>query len=98
MTFKRMAIVVLAALAATRVEAQASYGVSAGLSSPRGDFGKAAESGYQIAGLVNVSAPLAPIGFRGEGSFGEYNYKNVGSAKARVMSATANAVVSLPGM
>src|SRR5947208_2653356 len=93
-----MAAMILALLAVRGTQAQVGYGAAAGLSLPQGDFGKAAESGYQVTGLVNVSAPLAPIGFRGEGAFGEYNYKGTGNAKARVMSVTANAIVSPPGM
>jgi opacity protein-like surface antigen len=79
--------------------AQIGYGVAAGASAPLGDFGKAVESGYHLTGLVTLGIPLAPVGGRLEGSFSEFNYKNVANgAKARILSATANGTLSTPGI
>jgi len=94
------ALAVLALPVAT-AQAQMHYGVAAGLSAPEGDFGKVADAGYHVTGLVTVSAPLAPVGLRVEGSFSEFNYKSTlssTSAKARLLSATANAVFASPGI
>jgi opacity protein-like surface antigen len=81
------------------VGAQVGVGVAAGLSAPLGDFGKAAESGYHATGLVTIGVPLLPVGARLEGSFSEFNYKDAtNDAKARILYATANAVLSTPGI
>jgi hypothetical protein len=82
-------------------QAQLHYGVAGGLSAPLGDFGDVADAGYHLTGLLSVSMPLAPIGFRIEGSFNEFKYKSSISsidAKARIWSGTANAVLSSPGI
>jgi hypothetical protein len=73
--------------------------MSAGMSIPRGDFGKVADNGYHVTGLVALGSRSAPFGWRLEGSFNELNYKNAfnTSAKARVLSATANAVFGASG-
>lgn len=93
------ALAVLAFPAAT-ARAQIGYGVAAGLSAPTGDFGKTNEAGYHLTGILRFSAPLAPVGMRVEGTYSEFNYKNtfLASAKARILSATANAVFSSPGI
>jgi hypothetical protein len=88
------------ALPAATAQAQIGYGVAAGLSAPRADFGSVADAGYHLTGLMTFSAPLAPVGLRVEGSFSEFNYKSAlpTSAKARLLSTTANAVLSTPGL
>lgn len=79
--------------------AQVGVGVAGGVSAPLGDFGKVAKSGYHVTGLLALRAPLAPVGGRVEGSFSEFKYKGVtDGAKARILSATANAVFSAPGI
>jgi hypothetical protein len=92
----------LAALALPAVaEAQIGFGVAAGVAQPVGDFGNVAKAGPLFSGLVNVSIPLAPVGVRLEGSYGSYDYKSfVGSTggNVRMFSATANAMVSTPGL
>jgi hypothetical protein len=78
--------------------AQAGFGVAAGVSDPLGDFGKAADAGYHVTGLLRLGIPLAPVGLRVEGSFSEFKYKNSSTdAKARLVYGTANAVLSSPG-
>jgi hypothetical protein len=91
----------LAALAFPVVaEGQIGFGAAAGVAQPVGDFGNVAKAGPLFSGLVNVSIPLAPVGVRFEGSYGTYDYKStVGSTggNVRMLSATANAIVSTPG-
>jgi hypothetical protein len=86
------------AFPAATTSAQMGYGLAAGLSVPIGDFGKATDTGYHLTGLVTMSAPLLPIGFRADGSFSEFNYSDPSSAKARLVYATVNAVVPSPGI
>ena len=103
MTRKLFAIAAIAALVlpVTAVQAQVGFGVAGGYSKPVGDFNKIAESGYHVSGLVNIGIPLAPIGFRLEGTFSEFDYKgalSANGAKARILSATGNAILSTPGL
>lgn len=91
----------LAALALPAVaEGQIGFGIAGGVAQPVGDFGNVAVAGPLFSGLLNLSIPLAPVGLRFEGSLGQYDYKStVGSTggKVRMLSATANAMVSTPG-
>src|SRR5512132_279892 len=103
MSCKLLTAVTLAAFAlpATTARAQIGLGLAAGLSVPQGDFGKVAESGYHVTGLIAVGAPIIPIGLRVEGSFSEFNYKGSlggNGEKARLLYATANAVLTSPGI
>jgi hypothetical protein len=104
MSRKLLVVAALAAfvLPAASAQAQLGFGVAAGLSAPTGDFGKSFSSGYHVTGLVNVSAPLAPVGFRGEVTFNQFGVKSGTGApsdlKANILAGTANAVVSTPGM
>jgi hypothetical protein len=95
------ATVAVLAVPCSIARAQVAVGVAAGYSAPMGDFGKVADAGYHVTGLMSVSAPLVPIGLRVEGSFSQFNYNSSfssTSASARILSATANAVFSSPGV
>jgi hypothetical protein len=100
--FLTVAAIAALVLPVATLEAQVGFGVAGGYSAPLGDFGKIAQSGYHITGLVNLSIPLAPAGFRFEGSFSEYDYERVvstaSSSKARILYATANGILSTPGL
>lgn len=94
------ATLVLFALPMT-IQAQLHLGIAGGLSAPVGDFGDIADAGYHLTGMLAVSVPAAPIGLRLEGSFNEFKYKSgllSTNAKARLWSATANGVLSSPGI
>lgn len=103
MSWKLLTAAAIAAFAlpVSTARAQIGLGLAAGLSVPQGDFGKVAESGYHVTGLIAVGAPLIPVGLRVEGSFSEFNYKgSLGGdgEKARLLYATANAVLTSPGI
>lgn len=103
MSRKLLSAVTLAVLAfpIATAQAQLHYGIAGGLSAPVGDFGDAVDAGYHLTGLLSLSVPLAPVGLRVEGSFNEFKYKSgllSTSAKARIWSGTANAVLSTPGI
>ena len=81
------------------LHAQIGFGASAGPTAALGDFSNAVETGYHVTGLVTIGLPLLPVGGRLEGSFNQFNYKaSTRDAKARILSATANAVFSMPGI
>src|SRR3954463_1783975 len=104
MSRKLLIVAALAAavLPAAPAQAQMGFGAAAGLSAPTGDFGNAVSSGYHLTGILNFSAPLAPVGARVEASFSQFGFKSgVGvpsDAKENILSGTANAVVSPPGL
>jgi hypothetical protein len=89
------------ALPAATARAQAGLGLAAGLSLPKGDFGKVTDAGYHVTGLIGIRAATAPVGLRLDGSFSEFNYKaSLGGrsgAKARLLYATANVVLTSSG-
>ena len=87
----------LALLAAT-AGAQTNFTVAAGASLPTGTFGDFHDVGYHVIAAVGIRPPVAPLGFRIEGSFHEFNRQNLGSdANDRVLSLTANAEVPFGG-
>ncbi len=101
MSRKLVTAAALAVLTApiANAHAQMGFGLAAGISAPTGDFGKAADAGYHVTGLLRFGIPLAPVGLRLEGSFSEFKYKSSAvDAKARLVSGIANAVFSSPGI
>ena len=101
MTRKLFMAALLASLSLpAAAEGQLGFGLAVGKSVPVGDFGNYAVAGPLFSGLVNVSIPLAPFGFRFEGSLGQYDFKpSVASTggKVRMLSGTANGMLSIPG-
>ncbi|NUQ91514.1 MAG: outer membrane beta-barrel protein [Gemmatimonadaceae bacterium] len=96
MTKRIMLGVAAAALSlavAAPAHAQAHIGVSAGASFPTGDFGDAVSSGYNVNGIIGVSMPMSPIGFRGEVGWNSFDFKGGGNDKTRVLNGTANIVI-----
>jgi hypothetical protein len=98
MSRKMFAVAALALLAPVMAsQAQVSFGVAAGASVPNGDFSNGVETGYHLMLTAGIHPPLAPVGFRVDGMFNEFNAKGSSSSKLRVMALTANAVLSMPG-
>lgn len=85
------AAVALPALATA--QSLTSFGVAAGASVPAGNFGDAVKTGYHAMAMLNVSAPLSPVGFRIDGMFNEFDVKNSGSDKDRVWALTGNVLM-----
>lgn len=94
------AVVGLSLVAAPAAHAQVGVGVSAGLSMPTGDFGDAFKSGYSVNGLVGVTMPMSPVGFRGEVGYNSWDGKSgvANGVTASSLSGTANVVLQVPGM
>jgi hypothetical protein len=78
-------------------QAQLKFGVGAGASVPNGDFSNGVETGYHFLVTAGVKPPLAPVGFRVDGMFNQFNLKALSSESFRVMGLHANAVLSMPG-
>lgn len=92
--------ILFAAVAApgASLSAQANFGIAAGYSGARGDFGNAVNAGYHVGASLQLSHALSPIRARFDAGLANFKYKirsaSVGDASARVLSATADAVVA----
>ena len=94
-------VVALSLVAAPTAHAQLGVGVSAGLSLPTGDLGKGVKSGYSVNGLIGVTMPLSPLGFRGEIGYNSWSGKadaGLDGTTTSSLSGTANIVLQVPGM
>lgn len=90
-----VAAVALSLVAAAPAHAQAHVGISAGASFPTGDFGNAVNSGFNVNGIIGVSMPMSPIGFRGEVGWNQFDFKGGSSSdKTRIINGTANIVLT----
>src|SRR5438093_761176 len=94
MSRKLLTVAALAVLAVSVVpsagQAQTKFGVAAGLSAPTADFGKGFDAGYHVMASLAVMPPLAPLGFRVDGMFNEFNAKSPSTVKERILAATGN--------
>ena len=98
MSRKMLAIAAFALVAPfTMAQAQLKFGIGAGASLPGGDMKDGLETGYHLMATAGIQPPLAPVGFRVDGSFNEFNQKSPATEKTRIMGLTANAVLSMPG-
>lgn len=94
------ALVAAVATPAAPLAAQASFGIAAGYSGASGDFGKAVNAGYHVGASLQLSHALSPIRARFDAGLSDFKYKSLGrpaslgDAKARVLSATADAVLA----
>jgi opacity protein-like surface antigen len=98
MSRKMFAVAALALLAPVMAsKAQVSFGVAAGAAVPTGKTADSYDTGYNLTAMLGISAPLAPVGFRVDGMFNEFNAKNVTpTVKFRSSAITANAIVKAP--
>jgi hypothetical protein len=72
------------------------FGLAAGASLPASsDFRDAVNVGYNLTGLVQITAPGMPVGFRVDGSYNSFGAKG-GGAKASITDGTANVVFGIP--
>jgi hypothetical protein len=78
-------------------QAQLKFGVGAGASVPNGDFSTGLETGYHVLVTAGIKPPLAPVGFRVDGMFNQFNGKSPSTSKLNVMGLNANAILSMPG-
>jgi hypothetical protein len=99
MSRKMLAVALFALVTPVAVsQAQLSFGIGAGASVPTGDTKPYTATGYHLMATAGIHPPLAPVGFRVDGMFHEFDAKPAtADTKIRVMGATANAVLSMPG-
>jgi Outer membrane protein beta-barrel domain len=93
---KRVALVLSLALAAIPAvaSAQIGFGAAAGASFPMGDYGKGLSSGYHAQASLDLSIPLAPIGFRFDGSLDHFDLSgSTVSGSSRIIGGEANVLL-----
>lgn len=105
----KRSLVALAALAFTATAASAqdmmtaarpvTFGISAGVAIPTGDFGKAVKTGYQVAGHLGFIPAMLPVGLRFDGTWGQ-NDSDMTNPKvtSKIWSVAGNAILQVPGM
>jgi opacity protein-like surface antigen len=105
MKYGKLGMFALAALTFGAMPAQAQFphmGVTAGVSLPNGDYGNAANMGYNGGLLLSFSAPMIPVGFRLDGSITHFPGKDYSAggttinASSNIWMTTANATFDLP--
>src|SRR3954467_1606627 len=98
MSRKLLAVAAFALMAPVAIaQAQLNFGIGAGASIPNGDFATGIETGYHLLVTAGIHPPLAPVGFRVDGMFNQFNGKSPSTSKLNVMGLSANAVLSMPG-
>ncbi len=78
-----------------RAQAQVHFGISAGASIPQSSFGEQVSTGFNVTGMVNVTVPLSPLGFRGEVGFNRFDIdSNIGNGNVRMINGAANVILT----
>ena len=100
-----LAALTIAATAAPAIHAQSArpfhVNIAAGGTIPTGDLGDVTNVGYNLTGGIGIKPPLSPFGFRAEGFFNEFGFKDDAfgtstDSKFRVMGVNANVLYDLP--
>lgn len=79
------------------VDAQPRILAGLGLSTPIGDFGDAAETGWHATAGLQLSVPAIPIGLRADGGYHSFG-EATGNPSASMLSGALSLVFSLPGV
>lgn len=82
---------------ALHAQTPGSFGVAFGGSVPVGDLGDFTETGFYVGGLLDISPPLSPVGFRFEGFYNGLGGANNG-ADYRTIAATGNLTIGMGGI
>jgi hypothetical protein len=98
MSRKMLAVAAFALMAPIAMaQAQLKFGVAAGASLPNGDFANGTETGYHLMAVAGIKPPLSPVGFRVDGMWNQFSAEAPATAKLRILSLSANAILSMPG-
>lgn len=92
------AFALMAPVAMAQAQLPLKFGIGAGATLPNGTFSNSVESGYHALVVATIAPPLSPVGFRVDGMFNQFNNKTVSGQSLRVMGASANAVLGMPGV
>jgi hypothetical protein len=72
------------------------FGVAAGASLPASsDFRNSVNTGYNLTGLVQITPPAMPVGFRVDASYNSFGAKG-GGATASITDGTADIILGIP--
>ena len=89
---------VAATLALPAAASAQRFGVSAGLSDPRGELAAESGTGFNVNGMFNVTFPASVLGFRAEAGFNSFSLKGTAIGTTRIANLTGNLVVGAPGI
>jgi hypothetical protein len=78
-------------------EAQARPMAGAGLSTPIGDFGDAAEAGWHLMAGLQLSVPAIPIALRADGGYHSFG-EATGAPSVDMLAGSLSLVLNLPGV
>jgi hypothetical protein len=95
----RVRVAIAAALALLLAPSAASaqgFGLSAGLSVPRGDLEKQSSTGFNVNGFVNAALPASSLGFRVEAGFNGFALKGTDIGTTRIGNLTGNVLLRAP--
>lgn len=70
------------------------FGVMGGVTLPTSDFKDLLKTGWNAGALLNFGFANGPVGLRVDGSWNQFNFKDVDGPHFRVLDATADAVFS----
>ena len=91
------ALALVCGASAMHAQSPGSLGVAFGGSVPVGDLGDFTETGFYVGGLLDISPPLSPVGFRVEGFYNGLGGAN-NSADYRIIGATGNLTIGMGGI
>ncbi len=83
--------------APTLAHAQPSIRAGVGLSTPIGDFGDSAESGWHATAGLQLSIPAVPVAVRADGGYHSFG-QATGAPSTSMLSGALSLVVNLPGV
>ena len=88
-------LVTLAAAAQAQAQTPVHVGIALGASIPESSFGEQVSTGFNATGLVNVSIPLSPLGFRGEVGYNRFDIDSkLGGGNVRMLNGAANVILT----
>ena len=92
------AAAVTATLLSPDIASAQRFGISAGVSTPRGELAQESSTGFNVNAMFNAVSPLSPVGFRAEAGFNQFSLKGTTIGTTRIANFTGNLVVSTPGL
>jgi hypothetical protein len=89
-----VAATAVAFMAPANAQAQISVFVDGGVNAQVGRLGDDADIGYHVAGGVNMSTSILPMGLRFEAAYGAFGIKS-GGGDVRIVSGTVNGIFNV---
>lgn len=95
---RRIVFALLLLLVPVAAEAQPRLMVGGGFTAPNGDVSVAADPGYHLRVVLDVSLPTLPVGLRGDGAFHKLGGGSATVTDTNVLEGAVSLVYALPGV